>query len=155
MTSFRVEVDAGDLNRLIKKLDELPGKLQRGGLRKAVTAGSTQIVRQARRLVPRGRGRNPDGTPRRHLYQSLSKKTRTYFVKDGAVIVGIIGHKSRETPHAHLVHGGTKPHVIRGWQHPGSRPQPYLERARERAIPDVIRVMTGKLSSELAKLARS
>lgn len=78
-------------------------------IRKAVTAGANPILKTARKNAPTGAGLTPAGKPRKHLKKTLTKKVKSYR---GAV-VAIIGPKAGEGFHANLVHGGTKPHLIR------------------------------------------
>lgn len=174
MAAARIEFDNAEFTRLQNRLQALPGKLRRGGMRKAVTAGSTQIVRSVRRLVPKGLGQNPDGSKRRHLRQTLAKKIKTYT--DSNTVVGIIGHDYKKQSHAHFVHpmpgkgiavprhniAVKKKRVLysksqnrffgRQVIHPGYKGERYIDRGAARAQPATIRAMIAKMKQELPKL---
>jgi HK97 gp10 family phage protein len=66
---------------LKKYLDELPDKIKKRALRKAVTAGATPIVKAAKRNAPKESGL---------LKKSMTKKIKTYKGTGGAV-VAVIG----------------------------------------------------------------
>lgn len=114
----------------------------------------TNVVRKhARRLAPRGKGPavNSKGNKRKRLAQSI----RTRILKkgmDGAVYA--------TAPHAHLVHGGTKPHnmaakgarvfkigghIIRtkSLHHPGAKAQPFLTDAAEQSRGEIATAIKG------------
>ena len=188
-------VEVIGLKRLQKRMRLFTPKLQRVAMRKATSAAATPVMRIARKLMPSGqRGgvalkQTPSSqlgpTPRRFtdkngrrilsrpLKRTLSKRTRTY-TKGRAVgtTVTIIGHRSKESPHAHLVHDGTRSHAIttksakslysgaknrffgRSVRHPGTRGVKYLTRAINRGRPAAMRVMVEKLKQGLRQLAK-
>lgn len=156
------------MKRLRKKLKQLPDKLARKVIRKAVTAAGTPVVKQARQLMknlPHSTGLTPTGATRKRLHRTLTKKTRTY--KRSQTIVGIIGPRAKEAPHASLVESGTRPHEImakgrvlagngrffgRRVRHPGSRGGHHLQRALLMKRSTALSKFTQKVRSELRKL---
>lgn len=96
---------------LKKALKAIPRKFVTRELKKIVRAGATPVVKAARKLVPVGDGLDPRGNKRLHLKESLDKKIVGRPSKGTAA--AIIGHKSNKAQHAHLVHDGTEPHIIK------------------------------------------
>ncbi len=161
---FRVE----GMERLLKNIQRLPGNIRAKPLRKAVRASGNVVLKRARRLAPRGRGapvRN-DGSPRKRLADTLKLKVwPNARDKSGKPVMAIIGSRSGEAPHAHLVHQGTNPHLIRSKRgttlklfngkyarvvrHPGARPNPYLTNALAASRNQVYQKMKNILRSEI------
>jgi len=100
------------------------------------------------------------------------KKAITYSVSRGGV-EGKVKATKTKAPHAHLVHDGTKGHIIkaktsesarRGWRfyrgsvhkelwHPGAKPNPFLLDAAEETRAEVERVMAKTAQDVLAEVA--
>jgi HK97 gp10 family phage protein len=93
------------VDALVKRLNALPGKVERKVLRSAVGKAATPIVRAARKGIKKGSGKNPDGTDRKHLKENIGKRVRTYL--QTSTVVAVVGAMGRETPHANIVEGGT------------------------------------------------
>lgn len=126
----------GDLE-VVNLLRELPLKVERKGVRAAVTAMTTPIARAAKAKAPR--------VYTGLLKKAIGKKTKAGRSKGSAV--GLVGARrsvegaykgKRWVPanYIHLVELGTKPHGIPTKdggtvQHPGSPAKPFLEPAYE------------------------
>lgn len=115
----------------------LPDKVQRKLLRRAVTKGSTPVLRRAKQLAPRRSGL---------LRRSLKRKIKTY---KGGVVVAVIGPdknvsgvvgKRKHTPGkiAHLVEYG------HGGKHPAP-PHAFLEPALESTKAQAVAIMEDTL----------
>tara|TARA_B100000029_G_scaffold50938_1_gene46314 strand:- start:718 stop:1254 length:537 start_codon:yes stop_codon:yes gene_type:complete len=148
------------------KLKPLPAKIQSDVALKAVRAASAEVRKKAQALVKShalGEGLTPDGRTRNHLFKSITNRAKKYG-KD-KIPVGVVGTRYKESPHDHLVHDGTRPHVIpvpapgllgklgRKFKvrHPGARGYPFMEIALERSRGIAQRVMIEKLQKEIAK----
>lgn len=81
------------LQKLLKKL---PDKVTRKVTRQAINAAANPVLKAARANAPVDEG---------VLKTSLAKKVKTYTKSQS--IVAIIGPRSKEAPHAHLVEEGT------------------------------------------------
>jgi hypothetical protein len=121
-------------------LTELPKRVVKKGLRAAVTAGAAPIQRQMKATAPRDWG---------ILKSAIAKKVKSYRGAAVAVIgarkdvsatvrralkKGDIRKANRATRavpanYLHLVTGGTKPHMVGKWHHPGSPSKPFLQLA--------------------------
>lgn len=166
----RIEVTG--LKETMRALKLLPERVQRKVMRSAVGKACTPVVKAARKLIPKGDGQNPDGTTRKHLKDTVTKKVKTY--KNGNV-TGIIGPRAKAAPHDRLVDEGTEPHEITltkplklgdavlppGFviKHPGAEPSHYMKRALEQAqgqAQDALEIAVGVgIEREAAKLAKS
>jgi HK97 gp10 family phage protein len=164
----RIRVDG--LSEVLRRLKFLPPKIQRKVMRSAIAKACTPVVREARKTAPVGEGLNPDGSERKHLNQTMTKRVKTY---GNGNVVGIIGPKGREAPHAKLVELGTSPHdIVLGKplnlgkttlpvgyviHHPGAKASHFLERALDNVrgqVQDVMEIAVGVgIEREAAKLA--
>lgn len=143
----------------LKKCKKLGPKIQAKVALAAVRAGSAEIRKVARRLVKTyalGEGLTPSGRQRDHLYQSIINKAKAYG-KDKKP-VGIIGTRYKASPHDHLVHDGTAPHMIpvpwpgiRKVYHPGTRAYPFMEIALETGRNAAQAAMISKLEKAIEK----
>ena len=148
------------------KLKPLPAKIQAKVARQAVNAAAGEVRKTARKLIKSralGDGLRPSGQTRKHLYESLTNKTKSYG-KD-QVPVGVVGTLYKATPHDHLVHDGTRPHVIRvpapglagmlgrtfAVNHPGARAFPFMEIALKSSRSAAQRAMISKLQKSIDK----
>ncbi len=125
-----------------------------------------RIMRQAVRVAAlAARQEAPDsGTGHK---RKLNKSIRYDVLQ-----AGLTGRVRATAPHAHLVHDGTKPHLIpapkdplkrrkmfplyaggRPVRHPGARANPFLVRAAEEALPEVLRVMREAAEAAIAEVA--
>lgn len=89
--------------QLAAKFAELPQKLQNRGMRRAQTKAAKALVNNARPRIPRA-PKKPDkykGKP--HYQDVLSSKVKTYK----NTVLAVVGPKSKQAPHAHLVEDGT------------------------------------------------
>lgn len=107
---MNTRLEFANVRALKHALKNIPNKMKTRELSKVARAGSTPVVKMAKRIAPIGRGLRPNGSQREHMKDTIDKKVRGY--KASGKAVAIIGHRSRSTPHAHLVHEGTKPHTI-------------------------------------------
>lgn len=154
--ALRANVRVEGLQQVLKRLRQLPGKLQRRVLRSAVQKGATVVVKKARKLAPLGKGLTPDGRPRDHLRKTIVR-TRAKFYPNTGTVLSVAGVEKGKSPHAHLVHDGTKPHAITLTQplvlnnvvlppgfvidHPGSDANPYVDAAVRATRPQVLKTM--------------
>lgn len=113
------------------------------------------VAKHAKRTAPRGTRKlelvktgKRAGKKRRHLYQTI---------KNRVLRKGQTGAVYATSPHAHLVHGGTRPHEIRTKhskaivigghviggkvRHPGAKAQPFLTEAAEASRAEVASVL--------------
>lgn len=147
------------------RLKTLPVKIQQNVIRSATNFAMTPVLKQAQREVPVGEGLTPDGQSRPHLRDTLKKKTKLY--RKSGTAVTLVGHDFRKSPHALLVHEGTRPHtisaaflniggqIIRGSvQHPGARANRYVVHALTAQKQAVIDRYTLKLSRGIDKEVR-
>lgn len=126
---------------LSRKLAKMPRRVQSAAVRKGLRAAGQVVLKEARKRAPRG-----DGTGgfdnRKPLRKALTKKIKVSLTKGQTF--AIVGPRSRDAPHAHLVHSGTRRHeigqagqilrigdgVARGaFDHPGAKADPFLENA--------------------------
>ncbi len=149
-------------------LRKLPPEVQNKAVPSAGNFAMTPVLKTAKNTAPLGLGLTPAGNERPHLRESLRKKRKTYKQTGTSVIT--VGHVYRETPHAHLVHDGTKPHritadhgralkigpvLIRGTVlHPGAKPNPYLTQALDSNEAAVKQRFADKLGREIDKHAK-
>ena len=150
----------------VRGLKETRRKLKRFevDVRRRIIKSATNFA-----ITPIGDGRRPDGTSRRHLFETVVKKTKSY--RSGTTLT-IVGNDERadQTPHAHLVHDGTAPHfipsgrggflklgdnVVRyGVMHPGADPDPYLFDALKSNSSSAISRFRTKMKRGIAKYTR-
>lgn len=158
-----------DDKKLIRSLERLPAKVQQKVVRSAGTFAMTPVLKTAKKLAPLGDGLRPNGQPREHLRDTLKKKTKLY--RSSGTAVTTVGHDYFKTPHAHLVHDGTKPRQIVGkymtWfdastgvlgetinvQHPGNRGSKHIERAFENQKLNVLKRLSTKMGKGILKEA--
>lgn len=135
------------------ELEEIAPRARRKIMRKAVRVGALEVRRTA-----------PD-SGRKHKGK-LSKSIR-YDVLDK----GLTGRIKARAPHAHLVHDGTKAHMIpapkdplrrrkafplfaggHAERHPGARANPFLVRAAKRMRPEMEQVLRDGVREALAEV---
>jgi len=147
------------------KLDGLPRNIQATVARQAVNAGGAELRMKVRKLIQQhaqGDGLNEQGEKRDHLFQSISNKVKSYG-KD-KIPVATVGALYK-TPHAHLVHEGTRPHVTPvpapglagrlgrkfNVPHPGARAYPFMTIGMENSQGRIERAMVNHLAKGIAK----
>ncbi len=150
-------IDLEGLDRLEKKLQELPEKLRRKSLRQALKAGTNIVKDEAKRLAPKaGRAIKDD-----FLFflsgPDLPKHLRDHIVSQVTVTGdrawGRVGIDYRQVRHGHLVEFGTSPHPIKikinnrtiTVNHPGSRKQPFMRPAVENKGEEAVNTMANML----------
>ena len=141
--SFKFE----GVDKLIKKLERLPGATQRRVIRPAVSLAATPIVSAAKRHLP-GKGKNASGTLRKSIGKRVhtGKRTGTVtaFIGVRKGIVGTFnGRKRNPRLYAHLVEFGTV----------HSAPRPFLRPAMTSAGPQAQAKLAARLRSGIEKLA--
>jgi len=152
--SLRVEikVDLASERKLLRKLAKYEDRVQRRVMKSVLTAGVQPILAKARKIAPIGTGKNAQGVSRDHLKKTLIKRAK--FYKNSGITNITIGTDARKSPHGHLVTGGTLPHGV----HPGTKPNPFIEKAAALAAPAVRSKMRTQLKkrmeAEAAKLAK-
>ncbi len=147
------------LPELEKVLAELPVKLETKILRGAMRAGATVILNEAKARVPVKSGR---------LAKTLRISTS---VKRGVVTARVVaGNRKQGVFYAHLVEGGSGPHIIKARRakylrlhgnvfikrlaHPGARKNPFLRPALDAgsgAALDAIAVYIRKRLDQVVK----
>lgn len=172
VTSVRVDNTAA----LAKTLRGYTPAVQRRLSRPGITKGARVINRAARANAPRRSG---------ELRRALWYVVRTYR---SGVVAGVIGPRNRygrakapaatarpgalrrwklgrgriPAKYAHLVHGGTAPHVLvrvrrgrglpdRVVMHPGARANPFLADAWQSTSDEVGRILSQSLAEEIRK----
>ncbi len=153
-----MSVEITGMKALQKKLKRLPPKLQRSVVRKAVNAGSQEIVKAARREAP---------VRSKNLKRALGKKVKTDKTKQH-ITAEIGARRGKNGAHLHLVHEGVRAHlfgvgkllrignnVFMGpIQHPGSRPNPFLKRAFDNNHTTALSAMVRKMRTTLEPEAK-
>lgn len=86
------------------RLRNLEGKAGQRIARKAVRAAANQAKAAIVQLAP-FRQKNRRATDKRHFRDTISIRQRTY--KKGTISVCVVGAKSPQVPHAHLIEFGT------------------------------------------------
>lgn len=167
MTSAFIEVsEIHGATELLALLTNLPAKLQRRLIRTANNKAGSLLVKAAKRNIRKGPGRNFTGQKRKHLRQSVSKKTSTN--KRKGQILTRVGIKTEDKQlHAIWVHEGTHPHLIRlrkrkafkigdrflggVIQHPGATANPYMRDALNDNRTQVVQTMMDAIVSSIEK----
>ena len=149
--SVRVEmqINPGVIRKVQYGFDALPGRVFSRVVRRASSRAMTPVLKRAKQRVP---------VRHKLLKKSLGRKVKAYS-RDGVVAViigprkGFKDQKTGANPanYAHLVEGGTAPHVIQTKsgaviKHPGARPQPFLRNSLEERKTTVV----GQYQRELA-----
>lgn len=145
---------AEDLQR---RLRELAPKLERNILRGGLRAGAKVFVQIAQQEVPKRTGK---------LAKTIRDKTKT---RRGLVMAQAVAGDA-DAWYAHIVRKGAKPHVIRPrrnqrglffngiWvrriHHPGTKPNPFMERTLERGAPRALAAVADYIRKRLDKLDR-
>ncbi|MEM8783070.1 MAG: HK97 gp10 family phage protein [Planctomycetota bacterium] len=132
------EIDRASERDLRRRFGRLPTKVAGRVSRRAVSAGLTPVLREARREVPVDTG---------VLLGSLGRKTKAY----GDLSIGLAGPRIRGKHrgyHGHLVHDGYV--AADGTFVPGN---PFLERANQAAESQAQAAMTKKLADGIEKEA--
>lgn len=149
-----------------RKLNKLPANIQAKVAKAAVNAGGGELRKKARALVKQnalGDGLNEQGSKRQNLFQTITNVVHSYG-KD-RIPVATVGPQYGKSPHAHLVHEGTRPHVtpvpapgLAGEQgrtfnvpHPGSRGYPFMEIAIKNSTERIQRAMLAHLAKGIDK----
>lgn len=161
------------LSESLRRLKILPDRINRKVMRLAINKGCTPVVRAARKMAPVGDGLKPDGTERKHLKDTMTKRVKTY--RNGTV-VGVVGPRAKAAPHAKLVELGTDPHEIKIGKdlilkngvripagtiikHPGAAATHFLHNAFESVkgqVQDIVETTVAVgIEVEAAKLARA
>lgn len=160
------------LKEVLKALKKLPEQARRHAVRPAIRKASTPIVKAAKKLIPKGKGLNPDGTARKHLKQTVTKTPVKLHKQSGTLYI-VIGPEKDTGFHAHLVHDGTQAHDIvlkkplnlggtilpKGFviHHPGAKANPYLanavEATRSKVLGILQREILAGIEKQTAKLA--
>ena len=148
------------------KLDKLPYAIQVRVAKNAVNAGGAQLRMTVRKLIQQnalGDGLNEQGKSRDHLFKNIINKAKSYG-KD-KIPVATVGAEYNKTPHAHLVHDGTRPHVTpvpapglagklgRKFKvpHPGARAYPFMTIGMKKAGGRIQKAMVAHLAKGIDK----
>jgi len=86
------------------RFKELPAKLQSGGMRRASTKAAKALVNNARPRIPRAAKKNRPYAGKPHYQDVLGSKVKKYK----EAVIAVVGPKSAQAPHAHLVEDGTQ-----------------------------------------------
>ena len=151
-----------------RALASLEHKARRRVVSAGVRAGNKVLRDTARSLAP-----SRTGTLRKSINSSIKLDRATGIVR-GTIYAGkatkAMQKKKQTAYYAHMVHGGTKPHeisvpkrkgmtvggaVVQRVMHPGSRPNPWMERAAQtafqRAVEAFRKAFGDKLRAEIGK----
>lgn len=136
---------------LMAFLSELPAKMERNIMRSALNQGAKVIQAEAKSNVPVDSG---------ELRDSLKRSTR---VRRGKVTAKV----TSKLFYAHFVEFGTAAHritgkdggplffggkLVKGANHPGSRPHPFLRPALDSKSNDAIRAVGAQINKRLTVL---
>lgn len=159
MKTQRTKISLDGADGLKALLQQLPKRVVKKGLRAAMTAGSTPILRAAKSGAKQSK---QSGT----LGKAIARKIKSYSNGNVAAIVGASrevtgeykGRKRVPANYIQLVDGDTKPHAIGGGQHPGTTGTHFLQRAYEDHKGEALGLAGAKLTEvlerEAAKLAK-
>lgn len=89
---------------LAVRFAELPNRLQSGGMRRASMKAAKALVNNARPRIPRAAKKNKPYASKPHYQDVLGYKVKTYK----GTVVSVVGPKSAQAPHAHIVEDGTQ-----------------------------------------------
>lgn len=162
--TFKLE-GAKELQRRLFKLDDkIQNKILKGAVRKA----ARPVVKDARKRVPKDSGllRDSIGTfvkkyKRSSTAVAVIGSRRTFSVSKRTQTTASGAQIEHRNPafYAHLVEFGTKQHfqpvatigsiVIKGFQHPGTKPQPFLEPAFKANERKAFNIMNDELGKHL------
>lgn len=145
-------VKISGLDQIQKRLQELPEKIRKKHIRKALKDGSELVRAEAAMRAPRrkpGRGwmgfvERDDGP---HLRDNITSRV-TVGQKDASARVGI---DYKKVHHGHLVEFGTKPHRIGKLHHPGSRKQPFMRPAWDAKGDESVDTIITQLAQAIEK----
>lgn len=155
------------VNRAFKRLET---QFQHKVTRSVTAAGAGVLKKEVKKQVPRNgkdaRRRENKGTPRVQLWKAIQSIQRK---KKGGSWYSVVGPGYKVAPHDHLVHDGTKAHIITGSarvgadryvsredyphlspvRHPGARKNEYMTRAVQKAGPAMARVMASRIKTKI------
>lgn len=168
--SDQITAHVEGLGQAIRNLKTLDRKMARRVVSAAVRAGDAVIVKEARMLAP-----VRSGQMRRQIRGSVKLHRGTGTVQ-GTVKQKSTKRERKKGQRAHALHlvvGGTKPHeittkkhglaiggavVVKTVHHPGSHPNPFMDRAAAHANQPALaafgRKFKAKLDEEVAKLPK-
>lgn len=139
----RFGIELQGLNAAITKMERLSHRIVTSSVAKAVRAGAAPIVKAGKQNAPRRHG---------YLKRSITQKVNRYRGK----VLDVIGPAKQKYPdgsnpvnYAHLVEGGTKPHLVGKRQHPGAKANPFLRRAIDATQGQGLRAFEAKLTAEV------
>ena len=169
MANLRNNVTLTGRRELAELLTELPNRVKRKGLRAAVTAASSPVLRAARAKAPKVSGL---------LKKAMGKKVKAYkgaataivgARKDVSAAAAGIARKAlakgdrrtanltlRKVPanYLHLVEGGTRAHQVGKRRHPGARSNPFLTLAYHQTKASAEGIAANKLREVVEGEAR-
>lgn len=169
------------LREAVEQLRGIPDKVRKRVLQKAIRAGGSVLVREAKKTVPTDAG---------NLKRSLDQKVKSY--QSGKIAVSIIGQRKGQRASAkvrhgrgglsrkgyavpiHLVENPTKPHripkegkgplvmrlpsgrqvIVESIQHPGTAGHAFLRAAAERAQELTASTVAAKMQTEIDREVR-
>lgn len=145
------------LAEIQRKLAEFPAKVEANVVRAALRAGAVVVRREALGLVPVKTGK-------------LKSTVRVGTFKKGREIHATVkaGDPKKRVFYAHLVEGGTKPHIIkarrggvlilgkrffaRSVQHPGAKASPFMRPAFNATTDRALDAIADRARARLEKL---
>lgn len=156
MADVGVTIAMTGIDQAMRNLRTLDRKMARRIVSAGVRAADKEIVKEARLLSP-----VRSGALRRSIRASVKMNRAT-----GSVVGTIkskttaaMKRKGYDAYYAHMVVGGTKPHDIphatfQGHSyaivhHPGTRPNPFMERAARRVFSRAVAAFSKKLKEKL------
>lgn len=140
---MRVVLGIDGIAEMRRKLKKMGDRTQRKFVRRALTAGTTPIVRDIRKNTPKETG---------NLKASIGRRMKSY---PSGIIVAVLGARWPKGAHGHLLEFGTtqRPHPITGTS--GIMPaRPFMRPAVDRNRSKFARLFGGKLGAEIEREAR-
>lgn len=104
---FSFDMDEGSLKDLLQTAKELPEKVERKVLRSAGRKAATTLLNIVKGYTPKAKKKPWKYIGKPHLRDALAVKQKTYGRGGQSRTVFVIGPRSNQAPHAHLVEFGT------------------------------------------------
>lgn len=162
-SQLEVRIDGADW--AVEMLKQMEFAIRRRCLSAAIRAANAVMVKEARQRAPVGK----TGMLKKQIRQGVK------MYRDSGIVYGYIksGARKKErkkgaetaSRYAHLVMGGTNPHSIQkgdqaemlklpgGWytkvQHPGAKPNPFMEEAAKASFKAAINAFESKLEERI------
>lgn len=121
----KLDIQIKGLDEIEKRLQQLPEKLRRKSIGRALKDGTQLIVDEAR-IKAQKYDASPVTHPKAgHLSDAIASKVNIFSDK----AIARVGVDYTKVKHGHLVEFGTHPHKIGKRKHPGAKKQPFMRPA--------------------------